>query len=94
MDEGFFLYFEDVDFCLAARRAGWRISFDPTLRAVHHRGGSAPVKALAARRKRLPAYYYASRTRLMRKLGARSDVELTHLSLRHGLISTSDGRVS
>jgi len=27
------------------------------------------------------------RTRLMRKLGARSDVELTHLSLRHGLIS-------
>ena len=34
------------------------------------------------------------RTRLMRKLGARSDVELTHLSLRHGLISTSDGRVS
>ncbi len=27
------------------------------------------------------------RTRLMRKLGARSDVELTHLSLRHGLIA-------
>ena len=27
------------------------------------------------------------RTRLMRKLGARSDVELTHLSLRHGLIT-------
>ncbi|NIW57446.1 MAG: response regulator [Gammaproteobacteria bacterium] len=26
------------------------------------------------------------RTRLMRKLGARSDVELAHLSLRHGLI--------
>ncbi len=32
------------------------------------------------------------RTRLMRKLGARSDVELTHLSLRHGLISPIDGR--
>jgi two-component system invasion response regulator UvrY len=27
------------------------------------------------------------RTRLLRKLGARSDVELTHLSLRHGLIT-------
>lgn len=30
---------------------------------VHLRGGSAPVKSLAAERKRLPAYYYASRTR-------------------------------
>lgn len=34
------------------------------------------------------------RTRLMRKLGARSDVELTHLSLRHGLISPMEGVVS
>ena len=32
------------------------------------------------------------RTRLMRKLGARSDVELTHLSLFHGLISPNSGR--
>jgi two-component system invasion response regulator UvrY len=32
------------------------------------------------------------RTRLMRKLGVRSDVELTHLSLRHGLISPIEGR--
>jgi two-component system invasion response regulator UvrY len=31
------------------------------------------------------------RTRLMRKLGARSDVELTHLSLRHGLIVPVEG---
>jgi two-component system invasion response regulator UvrY len=33
------------------------------------------------------------RTRLMRKLGARSDVELTHLSLRHGLISPIEERI-
>ena len=31
------------------------------------------------------------RTRLMRKLGASSDVELTHLSLRHGLIEPALG---
>ena len=31
------------------------------------------------------------RTRLLRKLGVRSDVELTHLSLRHGLISPIEG---
>ena len=33
------------------------------------------------------------RTRLMRKLGARSDVELTHLSLRHGLIGPMEAPV-
>jgi len=32
------------------------------------------------------------RTRLLRKLGARSDVELTHLSLLHGLILPNGGR--
>ena len=33
------------------------------------------------------------RTRLMRKLGVRSDVELTHLSLRHGLIGPIESSV-
>lgn len=64
MDEGYFLYFEDTEYCLRARRAGWRIVYVPQARMIHFRGGSAPVKALAKARKRLPAYYYASRTRL------------------------------
>ena len=34
------------------------------------------------------------RTRLLRKLGVRGDVELTHLSLRHGLISPIEGAVT
>ena len=64
MDEGYFLYFEDTEYCLRARRAGWRIAYVPQARAVHFRGGSAPVKSLARARKKLPRYYYASRTRL------------------------------
>ncbi|MDO5706468.1 MAG: glycosyltransferase family 2 protein [Paracoccus sp. (in: a-proteobacteria)] len=67
MDEGYFLYFEDAEYCLRARRAGWRIAHVPAARAVHFRGGSGPVKALATRRKRLPAYFYASRSRFMRQ---------------------------
>jgi GT2 family glycosyltransferase len=63
MDEGYFLYFEDVDYCMQARRGGWRIRHVPEARAIHFRGGSGPVKALARQRARLPAYYYASRTR-------------------------------
>jgi GT2 family glycosyltransferase len=65
MDEGYFLYFEDAEYCLRARRAGWRIAWVPEARAVHLRGGSGPVKALQAARKRMPPYYYASRTRFL-----------------------------
>ncbi|MEJ6396229.1 glycosyltransferase family 2 protein [Gymnodinialimonas sp. 2305UL16-5] len=63
MDEGYFLYFEDAEYCLRARRAGWRIRRCPQAVAVHFRGGSGPVKSIAKARGRLPAYYYSSRTR-------------------------------
>jgi GT2 family glycosyltransferase len=65
MDEGYVLYFEDAEYCLRAVRAGWRIAWVPDAVAVHFRGGSGPVKALARARKRLPPYYYASRTRFL-----------------------------
>lgn len=67
LDEGYFLYFDDCDYCLRARRAGWRYAYVPEARVVHFRGGSAPVKKLTAARKRVPAYFYASRTRFLRR---------------------------
>ena len=67
MDEGYFLYFEDAAYSLTARRAGWGIIHEPDAVVVHFRGGSGPVKALAQARKRLPPYYYASRTRFFRQ---------------------------
>ena len=42
MDEGFFMYFEDVDYCLRARSAGWQIAYAPAARVVHLRGGRTP----------------------------------------------------
>ncbi|MEM8730024.1 MAG: glycosyltransferase family 2 protein [Pseudomonadota bacterium] len=63
MDEGYFLYFEDAEYCLRARRKGWRIIQDTAAVAVHYRGGSGPVKTLEKARRRLPEYYYASRSR-------------------------------
>lgn len=65
MDEGYFLYFEDAEYCLRARRAGWRIRREPAAVAVHFRGGSGPVKSLAAARKRAPEYFYRSRSRFL-----------------------------
>jgi len=38
MDEGYYLYFEDVDFCTRARLANYRILVDTRVRAVHEAG--------------------------------------------------------
>ncbi len=67
LDEGFFMYLEDIDYCRRARRKGWRVVYRPDARIVHLRGGSSPVKRLAAARQRLPRYYYESRSRYFAK---------------------------
>ena len=63
LDEGYFMYFEDVEFCHRARQHGWTIQHEPAARVVHLRGGSSPVKSSLARKKRPPRYYYESRAR-------------------------------
>lgn len=47
-DERFFVYFEDVDFALRARKAGWRSYYLATARA-YHRGGGTTEEAKALR---------------------------------------------
>ena len=84
MDEGYFLYFEDTEYCLRAGRAGWRIVHVPDARVVHFRGGSGPVKALAAAQSRLPGYFYASRTRFFHQAYGRGGVLAANLSWHLG----------
>lgn len=67
MDEGYFMYFDDVDYCRRARNAGWKILHWPEARVVHLRGGSGSVKADLAARKRPKPYLYASRSRYFTK---------------------------
>ena len=67
MDEGYFMYFDDVDYCRRAKKAGWQILHFPEARVVHLRGGSGSVKADIASRKRPKSYLYASRTRYFTK---------------------------
>jgi GT2 family glycosyltransferase len=35
LDEGFFLYWEDTDFCLRLRKKGWRLAAAPDSRVLH-----------------------------------------------------------
>jgi GT2 family glycosyltransferase len=41
LDERYFLYFEEIDFCRAAAKAGWDVIFYPHARVVHLGGQSA-----------------------------------------------------
>jgi GT2 family glycosyltransferase len=41
LDEAFFMYCEDVDFCRRARLAGWSTLYTPAMRVLHHIGGSS-----------------------------------------------------
>jgi GT2 family glycosyltransferase len=36
-DPDFFLYYEDVDLCLRARRRGWTVWYEPSVTVIHHR---------------------------------------------------------
>jgi GT2 family glycosyltransferase len=40
LDEFFFAYHEDVDWCTAARARGYTVVFAPDARVIHHGGGS------------------------------------------------------
>ena len=41
LDEDFFMYAEDVDWCKRCWRTGWRVVFFPDVQAIHYRGGSS-----------------------------------------------------
>jgi GT2 family glycosyltransferase len=60
LDEGFFLYFEEVDYCLRVREAGWDVWFIPSSRIVHLEGAATGI---AESRRRRPAYWFDSRRR-------------------------------
>lgn len=79
MDESYFMYFDDIDFCRRARRAGWDILHWPEAHVVHLRGGSGDVKSQTAERGRLPRYYYESRAWYFRKFYTRTGLWLTNL---------------
>lgn len=63
LDESYFMYFEDIEFCHRVLQSGWTIAHNPAAHVVHLRGGSSAVKAQTRLKKRVPKYFYESRTR-------------------------------
>jgi GT2 family glycosyltransferase len=51
LDEAFFLYWEDADFCWRTRNAGWEVIYDPRVSVLHTVGASsrqAPIRSTIA----------------------------------------------
>jgi N-acetylglucosaminyl-diphospho-decaprenol L-rhamnosyltransferase len=65
LDEGYFTYFEDVDFCFNARQAGWPIWYVPGSRIVHLVGQSSGITAKTPTRR--PSFYFEARRRYFLK---------------------------
>jgi GT2 family glycosyltransferase len=63
LDERYFMYFEEVDFCYRARRAGWRCWYVPSSRVVHLVGQASGVTDTKRPARRRPGYWFDSRRR-------------------------------
>jgi N-acetylglucosaminyl-diphospho-decaprenol L-rhamnosyltransferase len=84
MDEKYFLYFEEVDFCIAAKNAGWTCWYVPESRVVHYVGQSSGVTDTKRKAKRRPAYWFDSRRRFFVKNYGWSYAVLTEIAWASG----------
>ena len=75
LDEGFFMYFEDNDWCLRLRRAGWKIYYHPA-QAIVHLGGQS-----LARNPQAQTSYEASLRYFHRKHYGRVDERVLRMLL-------------
>src|ERR1019366_8124778 len=60
LDEDFFMYGEDLDWCLRCWKTGWKVVFFPGGEAIHHRGCSSatqPVRCAVAQQRSVLRYW-------------------------------------
>jgi N-acetylglucosaminyl-diphospho-decaprenol L-rhamnosyltransferase len=65
LDEGYFMYFEELDFCHRAANAGWQCWYAPASRVVHLVGQASGVTGRQIAPKRRPSYWFDSRRRYL-----------------------------
>jgi GT2 family glycosyltransferase len=61
LDEGYFMLFEEVDWCYSVKQAGWEIWFTPTAQVLHHYGQSikqVKVKMILSSHRGLYRFWY------------------------------------
>jgi GT2 family glycosyltransferase len=76
MDERFFMYSEELDWCRRFREAGWRVVYLPTAQILHHEGKSSE-QVLPARH----IHFQTSKVRYFRKYHGHVAAEALRLFL-------------
>ena len=66
-DEGLYTYFDDIDICLRARRAGWETWYVPESKIIHLGGASTGIASHLVKPRRRPSYWYQARHRFFTK---------------------------
>lgn len=67
MNDDYFLYFEELDYCLQANRAGWQCWYVPQSRVFHVVGAATGISDLRKQAARRPQYWFNSRRRFFVK---------------------------
>ncbi len=67
LDRNFFMYFEDVDYCLRAKAAQVSVKTVATARVVHLGGASSAIKFDQPKLKPYPKYFYSARSYYFKK---------------------------
>jgi N-acetylglucosaminyl-diphospho-decaprenol L-rhamnosyltransferase len=83
LDEGYFTYYDDIDFCLTARKCGWPTWYVPASRVVHLVGQSTGVDATP---RRLPPYLLEARRRYFLKHHTATYAAMIDAAMIAGLI--------
>lgn len=81
LDEGYFFFMEETDWCLRLKKQGWRISFVPQARILHLQGASASLAKAEAR-----IEYYRSRYRFFTKWHGRRRTAFLKIGLMLRLV--------
>lgn len=101
LDEEFFMYCEEVDWCMRAHERGWQIYHDPRATVIHHGGQStrqrsgAMFVALHRSRERLYRKHYGPAFRVAARaiswVGLRAEMARSRRMVRRGLLSPDSG---
>jgi GT2 family glycosyltransferase len=83
LDERMVLYFDDIDYCVRAQIAGWKVLFCPKGLVLHARGGATPKSATRVQRRAV-----AYRLRIMLKCYNRRN------AIKYGLFRVANDMIS
>ena len=84
MDEVYFLYFEEVDYFVAARDKGWQAWYVPESRVHHMVGAATGISDHRKKAPRRPQYWFESRRRFFIKNFGKATALFSDLALISG----------